>query len=417
VPDIPLPHLAIAQQIPVLSFFTGGGFLDMGFEEAGFDIVWTNELDAGFANLYAEGVTNWRRKYNPSAPAAHISHIGSLLDISTAEIVRQAFPKGTPPLFGIIGGPPCQDFSIAGTRQGIEGERGKISPAYCRVINELQPAFFVFENVTGLLQKNHRAEFNKIREEFNQHYVTDFAPLNALDYGVPQSRERLLLIGLRRDLVQTPQTGLLSDAVPLTGWANWKLEQSHVGLRQQFQWPGVEELGGIPTAPSSPQQLELCVNHCLHTAAETSLPNARDRFNLYSAIPAKTPEGLVNNRSFKRLHRYRYSPTACYGNNEVHLHPFEDRRLSVREVLRIQSVDDSYVLPEGPPLSTKFKMIGNGVPVALAKGVARTISRLMHEFCGITQIVPSNNVDANQFVAQDISERHARIGTEVLADC
>ena len=361
----------------------------MGFEEAGFDIIWTNELDAGFAALYSAGVTSWRRKHNPDAPEARISHVGSLLDISSAEIARQAFPNGIPSLFGIIGGPPCQDFSIAGTRQGIEGERGKISPAYCRVINELQPAFFVFENVTGLLQKKHRAEFDKLRETFNKKYITDFAPLNALEYGVPQSRERLLLIGLRRDLVQSPELGLFSDAVPVTGWASWKREQSHAGLRQYFQWPGVENLGANPKAPVNCQQLELCVTHCLHTEAEKLLPNANDRFNLYSAIPAKTPEGLVNNRSFKRLHRYRYSPTACYGNNEVHLHPFENRRLSVREVLRIQSVDDSYVLPEGPPLSTKFKMIGNGVPVALANGVARTVTRLLHDFCGVKPLALS----------------------------
>lgn len=389
----------------------------MGFEKAGFDVVWTNELDAGFAALYSAGVTSWRRKQNPDASEARISHVGSLLDISSAEVVRQAFPTGTPSLFGIIGGPPCQDFSIAGTRQGIEGERGKITPAYCRVINELQPAFFVFENVTGLLQKNHRAEFDKLRETFNENYITDFAPLNALDYGVPQSRERLLLIGLRRDLVQAPQLGLFSDAIPITGWANWKKEQSHTGLRQQFQWPGVEALGAKPTAPANSQQLELCVTHCLHTETDTSLPNASDRFNLYSAIPAKTPEGLVNNRSFKRLHRYRYSPTACYGNNEVHLHPFENRRLSVREVLRIQSVDDSYVLPKGPPLSAKFKMIGNGVPVALANGVARTITRLLHEFCGIRQLPVSNTISTVRRVAHSsIIQFPARVSKGVFAN-
>jgi DNA (cytosine-5)-methyltransferase 1 len=417
VSAISLLHPLVAQQIPILSFFTGGGLLDMGFEEAGFDIAWTNELDAGFAALYNAGMTSWRRKHNPAATEAYISHVGSLLNISPAEIIRQAFPDGTPALFGIIGGPPCQDFSIAGTRQGISGERGKISPAYCRVINELQPAFFVFENVTGLLQKKHRAGFDKLREEFNESYVTDFAQLNALDYGVPQNRERLLLIGLRRDLIQAPQLGFFSDAMPATGWANWKREQSHIGLRQQFKWPGVENLGAKPTAPINSHQLELCVTHCLHTEAETALPNAKDRFNLYSEIPAKTPEGLVNNRSFKRLHRYRYSPTACYGNNEVHLHPFENRRLSVREVLRIQSVDDSYILPEGPPLSTKFKMIGNGVPVALANGVARTITRLLHEFCGIRQPAVNHTISTVRPIAHSsIIQFPARTSKGVFAN-
>ena len=84
-------------------------------------------------------------------------------------------------------------------------------------------------------------------------------------------------------------------------------------------------------------------------------------------------EGDTHRPSFKRLHRYRYSPTTCYGNNEVHLHPYENRRLSVREALRIQGVDDSYALPAKPGLSKKFKMTGNGVPVPLARMVAESL--------------------------------------------
>ena len=81
-------------------------------------------------------------------------------------------------------------------------------------------------------------------------------------------------------------------------------------------------------------------------------------------------EGETNRPSFKRLHRFKYSPTTCYGNNEVHLHPYLHRRLSVREALRIQGVPDEYVLPIELPMTKKFKMIGNGVPVPLAKAVA-----------------------------------------------
>ena len=78
-------------------------------------------------------------------------------------------------------------------------------------------------------------------------------------------------------------------------------------------------------------------------------------------------------KSFKRLHRWRYSPAAAYGNNEVHLHPKEPRRLSVREVLRLQTVPDTYALPKDLTLTAKFKMVGNGVPVILAKAVADSI--------------------------------------------
>ena len=94
---------------------------------------------------------------------------------------------------------------------------------------------------------------------------------------------------------------------------------------------------------------------------------------------SKISEGETNRPSFKRLHRYKFSPTACYGNNEVHLHPYENRRLSVRETLRIQGVPDSYILPKDLSLTKKFKMIGNGVPVPLAKAVANAVKVFLKE--------------------------------------
>ncbi|UYZ58042.1 DNA cytosine methyltransferase [Hymenobacter latericus] len=375
----------IAHQIPVLSFFTGGGLMDMGFESLGFPVVWTNEVDPQFAALYAAGMTSWRRGKDPQAGEAKITFAGSIVDIPDDDtILKQAFPAGTPNLFGIIGGPPCQDFSIAGKREGIGGQRGSLTHDYCWRIDHLQPAFFVFENVTGLLQKKHRAEFDLIRDFFKQHYLTDYAKLNSLDYGVPQSRERLFLIGIRRDLVQVPQMGLFAPELPEAGWAGWEQEFTHAEARKSYTWPTTTPLGVTPPAPEIEQQLDLCVSRCLVPEhLEETTHNAKERFNLISKKPAATDEGMVSNRSFKRLHRYRYSPTACYGNNEVHLHPWENKRLSVREVLRIQGVDEEYILPTDLPLSAKFKMIGNGVPVPLANGVARTIARLLRDYCGV----------------------------------
>ena len=85
------------------------------------------------------------------------------------------------------------------------------------------------------------------------------------------------------------------------------------------------------------------------------------------------PEGQSNGKSFKRLHRWRFSPTAAYGNNEVHLHPYKPRRISVAEALAIQSLPEQFSLPNNLPLSAKFKMVGNGVPYLLALGVAQEL--------------------------------------------
>ena len=84
-------------------------------------------------------------------------------------------------------------------------------------------------------------------------------------------------------------------------------------------------------------------------------------------------EGDVRKKCYKRLHRWRYSPTAAYGNNEVHLHPYKIRRLSVAEALAIQSLPKEFCLPPEMTLTDKFKTIGNGVPYLAAKGIAETI--------------------------------------------
>jgi len=363
--------------------------MDMGFENAGFPAAWTNEMDPVFAKLYAAGMTSWRQAKNPESEPVQISAVGKLLDLGGEDtILRNAFPDGKPKFFGLIGGPPCQDFSSAGLRAGFDGWRGDVTHHYCLHIICMRPAFFVMENVTGLLEKKHRAEFKALCQFLSDDYVIDYAKLNSLDYGVPQSRERLFLIGLRKDLL-TPSAAEQFAQNPLkTGWASWDTEKIYLKAQRGYEWPKTEKAGATPTRPSDEKQYALCVDRCLvPPAQEESLANATERFNLLSQKPATIEEGNVANRSFKRLHRYRFSPTACYGNNEVHLHPYNGKRLSVREVLRIQGVEDTYKLPTEPGLLTKkFKMICNGVPVPLAYGVAQTVARILRVYCGIQAV-------------------------------
>jgi DNA (cytosine-5)-methyltransferase 1 len=88
-------------------------------------------------------------------------------------------------------------------------------------------------------------------------------------------------------------------------------------------------------------------------------------------------EGDDSKKSYKRIHRWRYSPTVCYGNNEVHLHPYKERRLSVSEALALQSLPKEFELPPDMSLTDKFKTTGNGVPFLLAQGIAQTIKDFM----------------------------------------
>ena len=363
-------------KIPILSFYSGGGFMDMGFEQAGFEIVWTNEFDKVFAQLHAAGITSWRQSLG-NGVKAEIFNTNSITEVSSEKIIDEAFPEGRPQHFGMIGGPPCQDFSLRGKMKGFDGARGKLTILYFDKILELMPTFFVMENVTGLIKsKSHKVFLAKLLERLRAEYHIDQKVLNSLEFGVPQSRERVFFIGIRKDSMNEK---VVSEAL-LGKWFDWPIPiDKYKNAERKYEWPKTVKYGKRLSPPNH-LPIELCVEHCLVPQNKMrNTPNAKEYFNLY--ISSKTlnaiKEGETNRPSFKRLHRFKYSPTACYGNNEVHLHPYKPRRISVREALRIQGVPDAYILPEALPLTKKFKMIGNGVPVPLAKAVADSLKRFI----------------------------------------
>jgi DNA (cytosine-5)-methyltransferase 1 len=357
-------------KIPILSFYSGGGFMDMGFEKAGFEIVWTNEVDEVFVKLHEAGITSWR-KARGNGIKAEIFNKGSITEVSAEKIVAEAFPEGKPEYFGIIGGPPCQDFSINGKMEGFNGQRGKLTIVFFDRILELLPTFFVMENVTGLTKsKSSKDHLNKLLKKVEIEYFVDHKTLNALDFGVPQFRERVFFIGIRKDKLDED---IINES--LREWFAFPVNKNYYGAASRYKWATTVPFGKKLTKPSD-LPIELCVETCLVPFRQMNkIPNANEYFNLYveERELRMIGEGETNRPSFKRLHRFKYSPTACYGNNEVHLHPYRNRRLSVRETLRIQGVEDSYILPPELPLSKKFKMIGNGVPVPLAEAVANAV--------------------------------------------
>lgn len=344
----------------------------MGFEEAGFDVVFTNEFDKDFVVLYESGMKGWGEKRG-SGKEYKITSPDSIVSLSTEFIEKEAFPEGKPALWGIIGGPPCQDFSINGNLKGFEGVRGKMTVIFFNKIRKMKPAFFLMENVTGLLKcKDHLTRLDTIIKNHckEDYYLARFV-LNALEYGVPQFRERVFMVGVKKTLFKPP--------VLENSFFDLQFEMRpplYPDARKKYHWPDMNEFGAVITCPLD-VPVELCVEHCLIKPEdrEKGVANIDECFALKGDAEARRliREGDTHRPSFKRLHRYRYSPTTCYGNNEVHLHPYENRRLSVREALRIQGVDDSYALPAKPGLSKKFKMTGNGVPVPLARMVAESL--------------------------------------------
>jgi len=366
--------------IHLLSFFTGGGFFDLGFEQAGFKVCFTNELDERTSKLYSSGMTSWRLSLDKNATSVQISSNKSIEDLSVKEILDCAFPDEQPALFGVIGGPPCTDFSIGGVQAGHDGKAGRLTSVYVSKLRKLKPSFFVLENVPHLsTNEKHSTKLETLLKSIeNAGYVYVKTILNALDYGVPQDRQRLFVVGFRRELLRAwmPKTKNLKAALQKT--FSWP-KATYPNAKLSYSWPGSTAFRGSPSKPADIPE-DLCSLHAFDQGNDPELvANGKDCFKPYSKKFQVIKEGDVSKKSFKRLHRFRYSPTAWYGNNEVHLHPWKPRRISVREALRLQSVPDSYIMPAEVPLSTKFKTICNGVPCLLAKHLAEAINKYIQD--------------------------------------
>ena len=363
---------------PVLSFFTGGGFFDLGFHKAGFTVCWTNENCPAFIKGYGYGMSAWLSSLSTAHPVnVNISNTDSICDLSTERVLQEASCDVAANVFGVIGGPPCPDFSNGGTHAGGEGSNGRLTTVFVDMLCSLRPSFFVIENVSGLYRFHKHRKFleEKIHQLQKHGYAIDYKILNALEFGVPQDRERLFIVGFKLSLAQNAVGRQLAQDAH--GWFQWP-EEIHKGAKQ-LPWPKVTPFGKKPNKPVG-VPLELTVYSALTSNGDPEkLANGSEHFNPHSSKFWEIQEGDVSRKSFKRLHRYRFSPTAWYGNQEVHLHPWKARRLSVREALRIQSVPDEYVLPEGISLSAKFKMICNGVPCIMALHLASAVQKFLRQ--------------------------------------
>ena len=380
--------------IPLLSFFSGAGFLDIGFLKAGFEIVWHNECHASFIRAYESGVA--ALGYNSGSEK--IQSPCSVEDVPYPTIINDAFGGSVPDVFGVVGGPPCPDFSIAGKQNGGSGENGRLTEIYVDRILDLNPTFFLLENVPGLIETGkHRTFLFQMLRRLSAKFALDVRILNALDYGVPQDRRRLFVVGFALPWLQKKRRTEFKSFVEQSGkiahlnvsaecsrrdiatqleklhWFAWPTRR-HKDAKLQFFWPAAQ--GATKrTHFSSNAPDHLTVG--FHFSRINGHANAEDMFRPKSPKFQTIAEGDVSRKSFKRLHRNRFSPNAAYGNNEVHLHPFKPRRLSVAEALVLQSVPPKYSFPTDITLTDKFKAVGNGVPVKLAERMAKSILKFI----------------------------------------
>ncbi|MBE9247915.1 DNA cytosine methyltransferase [Dolichospermum sp. LEGE 00240] len=359
----------------IFSFFSGSGFLDLGFETTGYHIAYVNEIFPPFMSAYRYS----REKLNLPQPE-YGYHQGEAADVSKLivgtpaqglnELVKDSRKLNN--IIGFIGGPPCPDFSIGGKNKGHLGDNGKLSSAYVELICQNLPDFFLFENVKGLWRTTkHRLFFEELKIKLQKFgYILTERLINSIEYGVPQDRDRIILIGFQAKFLKDIK---IKDEFTFPWEKHILYPQEQVFTYAWHQSQPFQEDSIIPCPENIPEKLT--VEYWFRKNHVLNHPNAQHHFQPRAGKIkfATIPEGDDSKKSFKRLHRWRYSPTACYGNNEVHLHPYKIRRISIAEALAIQSLPEDFSLPENMSLTNMFKTVGNGVPYLAAKALAQTI--------------------------------------------
>lgn len=360
----------------IFSFFSGCGILDLGFENAGYNIEFVNEFSKEFLKAYQYS----RRKMKKKTPKYGYANVDINVFLGERKDELKGYISDEHALgnkVGFIGGPPCPDFSIGGKNKGRNGDNGKLSLSYVNLIIEMKPDFFLFENVKGLWRTSkHRAFYDELQSMLRDAgYILTDRLTNALEFGAPQDRDRILMVGIREDCLQNGCNSI--DDFP------WEKHMKYsLGEIKKMPWPASDPFG-IDSKTKCPSGVvkELTVEYWFEKNKVYSHPDANRFFTPKGGLPKMQTidEGDSNKKSYKRIHRWRYSPTVCYGNNEVHLHPYKARRLSVAEAMALQSLPKDFCLPPDITLSSCFKTIGNGVPYLLANGIAITLSEYLNE--------------------------------------
>jgi len=321
----------------LISLFSGAGGLDKGFHNAGFQTVVANEFDPKICPTFR----------------ANFPEV-NLIEGDIRNIPSDAFPKH---VTGIIGGPPCQSWSEAGSLKGIEDARGQLFYEYIRILRDTQPLFFVAENVSGMLAKRHSNAVNGFMKLFDEAgYDVNLKMLNANDFGVPEDRDRVFYIGFRKDLnindflYPTPL-----KHKPTLREAIWDLQDTAIPAKEKNHTNG--DACKVP-------------NNEYFIGAFSPIFMSRNRVRSWDE-PGFTvqasgrqcqlhPQAPKMEKLEKNLQRFV--------PGQEHLY----RRMTVREVARVQSFPDDFIFLYDD-INMGYKMIGNAVPVNLAYHVAMSI--------------------------------------------
>ena len=328
-------------KMELISLFSGAGGLDKGFHNAGFHTVVANEYDKKICPTFKANFPNT-----------------TLIEGDIRNISSDMFPKN---VAGIIGGPPCQSWSEAGSLKGIEDARGQLFYEYIRILRDTQPLFFVAENVSGMLAKRHSdavSSFMKLFDEVG--YDVNLKLLNANDYDVPEDRDRVFYVGFRKDLCindyeyPTPQ-----KHKPTLREAIWDLQHSAIPAQEKNKTNG--------------SACEIANNEYF-TGSFSPIFMSRNRVRSWDE------PGFTVQASGRQCQLHPQAPKMIkHGHNDCRFVEGKEhlyRRMTVREVARVQGFPDDFKFIYDA-VDTGYKMIGNAVPVNLAYEIAVAIKKAL----------------------------------------
>ena len=326
----------------ILSLFSGCGGLDLGFEKAGFDIPIANEFDKNI----------WKT-FEVNHPQT------KLLKEDIRKIDAKTLPKD---IDGIIGGPPCQSWSEAGSLKGIEDDRGKLFFEYIRILKSVQPKFFLAENVSGMLADRHSEAVKNIIKMFEEcGYDVSLTLVNAKDYGVAQERKRVFYIGFRKDLnikFDFPKGSTEDDNNKITlRDIIWDLQDSAV--------PAGEKNQHNPNAIN---------NNEYFIGSYSPIFMSRNRVKSWDeqafTVQASGRQCKIHPQAPKMIKVDKNDCRFVEGKENLY------RRMTIREVARVQGFPDNFKFVYNNT-NDAYKMIGNAVPVNLAYEVACAIKKVL----------------------------------------
>ncbi len=335
-----LPIIRVARKaepkksLKIVSLFSGSGGMDIGFKKEGFELAWANDVNHWACETYKKNFGD------------HIVE-GSIVDINV---------KNIPDCDVVLGGFPCQDFSMIWKRMGLKTERGNLYRQFVRVVVAKQPKIFVAENVKGLLSANKGKAVEQIRRDFEEAgYRVSVNRINFADYGAPQLRERVLIVGVRKD------------------------------LKKEFKLPTPTHTSDkYVTAKEALRDVEKVLFNNEH---QNIMPSTVAKMRLippggnFTNIPKNSPhyvKGMISH-VYRRLHPDKPSTTiiAGGGGGTWGYHFKELRPLTNRERARLFGYPDDFYFAGS--ITEVRRQIGNSVPPAGIKPIARAIRKFLDE--------------------------------------